>query len=501
MKECIFVSSVQKELAGERKAVRDFVKGDPLLSSFFDVFLFEDLPASDQRADSAYLSELRRSRIYLGIFGNEYGIEDNRGLSPTHREFLAASVAGKTRLIYVKGTNDRLRHPKIKSLLCLAGGELIRRRFDTIPELQSAVYASLVKYLHDTGRLLTRPFDATAARNATLKDISTEKVRWFLARARNERDYPLSQNTSVKAALAHLNLLENERPNNAAILAFGLSPQRFLTTSEVKCMHFHSLQKQKPIPSYQIFKGTIFDLVDQSVDFVMSKLNRSVGTRAMGPQAPVEYDIPQEVVAEGIVNAIAHRNYVSNASVEIMLFPDRLEIWNPGSLPPSLSIKGLRKPHSSQPGNPLLAEPLFLTKYIEKAGSGIIDMYAYCRAAEMKPPRFQVENGFFILTVWRKHSETVPVREKRPTQSPTQSPTQLSDPIYRLLSAVVTRPLSSGELRPLLAIKHRPTFRENYLRPALKKGLIAYTVPKKTGSRLQKYRITGRGRIWLAKQR
>jgi len=41
MKECIFVSSVQKELAGERKAVRDFVKGDPLLSSFFDVFLLK----------------------------------------------------------------------------------------------------------------------------------------------------------------------------------------------------------------------------------------------------------------------------------------------------------------------------------------------------------------------------------------------------------------------------------------------------------------------------
>jgi predicted HTH transcriptional regulator len=182
-------------------------------------------------------------------------------------------------------------------------------------------------------------------------------------------------------------------------------------------MHFHGFQKQKPIPSYQIFKGTVFDLVDQSVDFVLSKLNRSVGTRALGPQAPVEYDIPKEVIIEGIVNAVAHRNYTSNASVEIMLFPDRLEIWNPGSLPPSLSIKGLRKPHASQPGNPLIAEPLFLTKYIEKAGSGIIDMYAYCRAAKMKPPKFRVENGFFILTVWRKQST--------PTQPQTQS-TQLT---------------------------------------------------------------------------
>ena len=37
----IFISSVQKEFAGERKALRDFLRGDPLLRRFFEVFLFE----------------------------------------------------------------------------------------------------------------------------------------------------------------------------------------------------------------------------------------------------------------------------------------------------------------------------------------------------------------------------------------------------------------------------------------------------------------------------
>ena len=49
----IFVSSVQKEFAQERRAIRDFVEGDALLRRFFDVFLFEDLPASDRRAAPA----------------------------------------------------------------------------------------------------------------------------------------------------------------------------------------------------------------------------------------------------------------------------------------------------------------------------------------------------------------------------------------------------------------------------------------------------------------
>ena len=48
-KKRIFVSSVQKELAAERRALKDYIQGDPLLGRFFDVFLFEDLPASGRR--------------------------------------------------------------------------------------------------------------------------------------------------------------------------------------------------------------------------------------------------------------------------------------------------------------------------------------------------------------------------------------------------------------------------------------------------------------------
>ena len=47
MTSSIFVSSVQKELAEERRAVKAFVEGDPLLRRYFTAFLFEDLPASE----------------------------------------------------------------------------------------------------------------------------------------------------------------------------------------------------------------------------------------------------------------------------------------------------------------------------------------------------------------------------------------------------------------------------------------------------------------------
>ncbi len=289
----------------------------------------------------------------------------------------------------------------MRALIRKAGEELIRRRFAGLPDLTAALYASLVDHLARNGRLSTRPFDTSACPGASIADLSPEKVRWFLALARRERQYPLRENTPPAEALAHLNLLDGSSPSHAAVLLFSRQPQRFLITSEVKCLRFHGTEVRKPIPSYQVYRGTVFELVDQAVDFVMSKLDRSVGTRANGPQVPVEYELPREAVAEAIVNAVAHRDYASNASVQVMLFADRLEVWNPGELPPGLTLEQLRRPHASIPRNPLLADPMFLARYVEKAGSGILDMIALCRQAGLSDPEFRQDGGQFVQTIWR----------------------------------------------------------------------------------------------------
>ena len=397
----VFISSVQKEMQQERKAIKNFVQGDALLKRYFDVFLFEDLPASDRRSDKVYLEEVEHCEVYVGLFGNEYGYEDSEGLSPTEREFDHATAVGRPRLIFIKGGNDKDRHPKMLRLIRKAGSQLIRRRFTDIPDLTAALYASLVEYLERSGQLRTLPFDAAACPRAVMRDISTEKLRWFLARAREERNYALSVKSPLNKALAHLNLLDGGSPTHAAVLLFGKKPQGFVPSAEVKCLHFHGTEVRKPIPSYQIYKGTVFDQVDQAVDFVMSKLARSVGTRSEGPEAPVEYELPKEAVTEAIVNAVAHRDYTSNAGVQVMLFADRLEVWNPGELPPPLTPELLRLPHASIPRNPLIAEPLYLTRYIEKAGTGTLDMISLCRDIGLPEPDFEQRGGQWVVTLWR----------------------------------------------------------------------------------------------------
>jgi ATP-dependent DNA helicase RecG len=94
----IFISSVQKEFEQVRQDLKAFLLGDAFLRRFVsEVFLFEDLPARDRRADEVYLGEVERCDVYLGVFGYDYGYEDGDGLSPTEREYDHATRRGKTR--------------------------------------------------------------------------------------------------------------------------------------------------------------------------------------------------------------------------------------------------------------------------------------------------------------------------------------------------------------------------------------------------------------------
>lgn len=274
----IFISSVQKELAEDRRAVKSFVTHDPLLSRFAsDVFLFEDIPAKDRRPDD----------IYLG------GVE----------------------------------------LVRRAGRHVTRRRFPDMPGLIREIYASLVECLENRGALRTTPFDDSECDGATLRDIDKTEVKTFVETA--------------EAA------------------------------------------------------GRLIDVIDQAVAFVLIKIDRSVGTRATSTQVSVTFEIPRAVITEAIVNAVTHRNYHHNGFVQVIVFADRVGVWNPGELPPGLTPDLLRKPHGPIPRNPLIAEPLFRIKYVEKAGTGTTDMIAHCRKAELPEPDFEQRGPHFVVTLWR----------------------------------------------------------------------------------------------------
>ena len=198
---------------------------------------------------------------------------------------------------------------------------------------------------------------------------------------------------------------DNGRIANSAALLFGKKPQKFFISSEIKCMQFFADRVSKPMADYQVYRGDVFELVDQAARFVMTHIKNWVGTRETGntAQVPTKFELPYDAVKEAIVNAVCHRDYTSNASVQVMLFSDRLEVLSPGPLPRGMTVEKLSRPHRSIPVNPLLANAMFLMGYIEHAGTGTEDIIDKCKSWGLSAPEWE-DDGDFKVVLYRKNA-------------------------------------------------------------------------------------------------
>lgn len=391
MRYKIFVSGVQKELKEERFALKQFISDDVLFKDYFEVFLFEDLSVKSESAEAVSLKKVSESDIYLGLFWNEYGRVSKGALSATEKEYWQAKKEGKEILVFIKGRDEARRDKRLKALLFKIKDNQrghCYKRFETTIELKNVVYESLIDFLKKEGVIGKSIFDESVCRNVSLEDIDEEKVRWFLQVAKQRCKYPLNLDAPIKDVLAHLNLFSDEKPTNAAMLLFGKNPSRFFHQANIKCIQFPATEVQKPFTSYHIYEGNLFEQIDKTVAFVLDAIKFPVMQQEHTAQVKRQYEIPIFAIQEAIVNAVAHRDYNSVASVQVMVFIDRVEVWNPGRLPDILTVSDLRKPHASHPNNPSIAKPLYLANYIQQAGSGTLEMIRQCKAQGLPEPEF-----------------------------------------------------------------------------------------------------------------
>jgi len=159
---------------------------------------------------------------------------------------------------------------------------------------------------------------------------------------------------------------------------------------------------------------------------------------------------------------------------------------------------------------------MYLTKYIERMGTGVRDMIRRCLDAGLTEPEIRIDGGFFVLTIRRNRqwlgsspglgqdqvgAAVAPGGEQAAGQVAGQVTGQVAGQvdawIVRVLSACTVRPLSSREIQEAAGLRHRETFQPDYLDQIINDGLVERTVPDKPTSRLQKYRLTDKGRKLL----
>jgi ATP-dependent DNA helicase RecG len=252
-------------------------------------------------------------------------------------------------------------------------------------------------------------WDSLICEEASLKDIDEEKVRWFLRKAKNERNFNINVEIPIREALERLELIKNGKLTNAAILLFGKNPQRFFYQAETRCARFKGISPVE-FTDMKVFGGTLIEQVENAVSFVLDHIPmRVVITGKPGREEIYEY--PPFAIREAIVNAICHRDYTIMSNVQVRIFDDRIEVWGCGPLPEPLTLKDLKKEHKSIPRNPLISKCFFLIKFIEQWGTGTNRMIESCLKHGLPEPLFEYVARDFVV-IFRKYRVTEEVMEK-----------------------------------------------------------------------------------------
>ncbi len=99
-----------------------------------------------------------------------------------------------------------------------------------------------------------------------------------------------------------------------------------------------------------------------------------------------------------MVNSLCHRDYTNRKGNEVAIFKDRVEIYNPGQFPegytPTDFLKGTER---SILRNPLIAHTLYLSKDIERWGSGLKRINDACADESVKVEFQELKSGFLVV--------------------------------------------------------------------------------------------------------
>jgi len=186
----------------------------------------------------------------------------------------------------------------------------------------------------------------------------------------------------------------------ACDVVFAKKPGRRLPQTRVQLLEFRSKKTDDTYENFRWFEGSAIDIVEQ-VYTALQSYNRTQADFREGSldreERQAYHDFP---LREGIVNALAHRSYESySGGVKVSIYPDRIEFWNTGKLPPEISIKDLPRKHQSYPTNPDIAHAFYLNAFMERTGRGTERIAEACKQIGAPPPVWIEDQGGVTLTV------------------------------------------------------------------------------------------------------
>ena len=180
--------------------------------------------------------------------------------------------------------------------------------------------------------------------------------------------------------------------------AFMLMTDNRFKYAKIQCALFKGATRDVFIDKRE-FDGPIYTQIEEAYQFVLKHIN--LGAEIEGVLRRDTFELPIHAIREMIANAVAHRSYLDDSTIQVSIYDDRVEVSSPGMLYGGMDLE-TAKTGKSRCRNAAIAEAFHYMHIVETWGTGIPRIISRCKDYGLKEPLFEEFGDGFKVTLFRK---------------------------------------------------------------------------------------------------
>lgn len=241
-------------------------------------------------------------------------------------------------------------------------------------------------------------------------DLDHNEILMTVRDAERSGRFAFTDSKDDFAVLRSLAMVTSNGFTQAADVVFARTPARRHPQCRIRLARFASDKVSDLYEDYRWFEGPLVKIFEQIFEIIRTQVRTQSHFHPDEIRREDRPDYSLAALREGLVNAIAHRDYSSfSGGLGVSIYPNRIEIWNSGRLPEELKPNDLRSSHPSIPTNPDIAHVLYLRSLMERVGRGTQLIIASCKDLGAAPPKWEDRPTGVTLTIYAAQAGAVKI--------------------------------------------------------------------------------------------
>lgn len=313
-----------------------------------------------------------------------------------------------------------------------------------------------------------------------------EKLKWFVEQIKaSDRvsDFVKQKDTKEMLDYFYMTDAESDRMTQLGVLFIGKQTQRgrIMNAPVVQCIKYDQYGEKVNKWLWDDFTKNPYEIIDEIWKTIPEwKESTEINDGLFRRNVPA---YPESVIRELLANSLVHRPYTIRGDIFLNIYPDYIEIVNPGLLPIGVTVENIL--HTTKKRNEHMATVFYVLHLMEREGSGYDMMYEQLLANGKAVPVVKEGDDWVRVHVARRvvSKEVIKVM-----QYAAQSQELKQKQLICLGLIALHESVTASQLIGYLHLKDADALRP-WLKPLVDKGFVVSTDER---SKAKEYRVGSR---------